>query len=353
MRQNPSAHPFRNRISSYRVEIWLILASIFVLLGFAIVQQLLLAGNASTDLHFLGVPLDDVYIHTQFAKNLLHGSGYSFQSRQTLTADTSPLWVMLIAFGGLFTSNLELVAIGLSMLAYLALGPGLYRVARDVFGMLESHARLAGFATVLSSRLAWSGMSGMETALAALLMLLVVEEHLRSRKRECLRAREGILIGIALLVRPEFMFIALVLLVDWTITAFRHRINISAAPIAIVLAAAIASPAYLLPLITRDSLISHSSVVQGAEISIVPNIAYLWFALKILASNNLMIFILLIAGIGLLRRKPEYYLDRPSCPPIVSRAAIPSSWPLFFSGIPSHNLVRHWSIARDRIAHES
>jgi hypothetical protein len=308
MTVNSIIHPYRKGISSYRIEIWLTLAGIFVLTGFATIQHLLLSGNESPDFHFLGVPLDDVYIHTQFAKNLLHGYGYSFQSGQTLTADTSPLWVLLLAFGGLFTSRLELVAVALSMLAYLALGPGVYRVARDVFGMAEGHARIAGIATVLSSRLAWSGMSGMETSLAALLMLLVVEEHIRSRKRDCLRLREAIWIGLALLERPEFMFVALILLVDWMIAAIRHRANVSTAPIAIVLAAVIASLAFLLPLITRNSLISHSSVVQGAGISSIPNFSYLWFSLKILASNNTILFALLVGGTWFFQRNRRYYL---------------------------------------------
>jgi hypothetical protein len=308
MTQNPPALPFHKRISSYRDEIWLILAGIFVLLGFAIVQDVVLGGNESSDLHFLGVPLDDVYIHAQFAKNLLHGYGYSFQSGQILTADTSPLWVILIAIGGFFTDRLELVAIAISMLAYLALAPGVYRVARDLFGISEGQARLAGVATVISSRLAWSGMSGMETALAALFMLLVVEEHIRSRKQNCLRAREGILLGLGLLVRPEFMFVGLLLIVDWIIAAIQDRTDLSSAATAIMLLAGIASPAFLLPFVTRSSLISHSSVVQGAGITVIPNFAYLWFAFKILASNNIILFAFLGAGIWFLRHKPDFYL---------------------------------------------
>jgi hypothetical protein len=305
---NSSVTPPRWSIRNYRIEIGLTLAGILVLIGFSIVQRVMLGGNESPELPFLGVPLDDVYIHAQFAKNLLHGFGYSFQSGQLLTGDTSPLWVAMLAIGGFFTTRFELVAISLSMLAYLALGPGVYRVARDVFGMAEHHARLAGLGTVISSRLAWSGMSGMETALATLLMLLVVEEHIRSRKRNSLRAREAILLGLALLVRPEFMFVALILFVDWMIAVFRNRADASAAPNAILLVAMIASPAFLLPVVTRNSLISHSSVVQGAGISIVPNFAYLWFALKILASNNIILFALLLAGFWFLRQKPQYYL---------------------------------------------
>ncbi len=296
------------RIGNYNVELWLTIVGILILIAGIVVQRLFLAGNESPDLHFLGVPLDDVYIHTQFAKNLLHGYGYSFQAEQIVTADTSPLWVAMIAACGLLTSRLELVAITLSMLTYLALGPGVYRVARDLFGMRESYARVAGIATIISSRLVWSGMSGMETSLAALLMLLVVEEHVRSRKRNCLRAREAILLALALLVRPEFMFVALVLVVDWLIAAIRGRANISAAPISILLTTTISSPVFLLPLITRNSIFSHSSVVQGAGISFIPNVTYLWFAAKVLASNNLILFLLFTIGIWFLWRKPEFFL---------------------------------------------
>jgi hypothetical protein len=308
MMASSPASLFYKRIGQYRVELLLVLAGILVMIAFAIVQRLLLGDSSSTDLHLLGVPLDDVYIHTTFARNLLHGFGYSFQSAQIVTADTSPLWVIIIAFLSLFTSRLELIAILCSMLAYLLLGPGIYRVARNLFGVSETNARLAGIATVFSARLAWSGMSGMETALASLLMLLVIEEHIRSRKRNCLRPREGILLGFALMVRPEFMFVAIVLVTDWLISAFRDRANISVAPISILLAAVIASPIFLLPLITRNSLVSHSSIVQGASISIVPNFAYLWFAVKILASNNISLFALLLSALWGLRYKPEYYI---------------------------------------------
>jgi hypothetical protein len=291
----------------YRIEIGLVFTGIGVLAGFAVVQHILLGQTISCDLSFLGVPLDDVYIHTRFADNLLHGYSYSFNPSQTLTADTSPLWVALIALFGILTSRLELVAIGFSMLAYLAIGPGVYRAARDIFATDESHARLAGIVVVVSSRLAWSGMSGMEAALATLLMLLVVEEHVRSRTRQCLRPREAFWLGLGMLVRPEFMFVAVVLIADWVYAAIRKRADVSSLSMTGALFLTIASPAFLLPLITRNSLISHSSVVQGAGFSLIPNVRYLWFAIKILASNNVIIFALVVAGVWLLRRETKYY----------------------------------------------
>ncbi len=290
-------------------EAWLVLMAVLVLGTFAIVQRILLDGQISSYIHFIGVPLDDVYIHARFAQNLLHGYSYSFDPGHTLTSDTSPLWVLLLAAGGIVTSHLELVAMALSMLAYLAIGPGVYRAARDVFGITEFHARLAGIATVLSSRLVWSGMSGMETAFAALLALLAVEEHARSRARRCPRPREAMWLGLGILVRPEFMFLALVLIGDWIVFAIKERSGSLIWPYArnsAVLLAAIAAPAFSLPLITRGSLVSFSSVVQGARISFLPNVAYLWFAAKVIASNNIILFLAFAWGIWSLRKEKQF-----------------------------------------------
>ncbi|HEY3873962.1 MAG TPA: hypothetical protein VGM92_00665 [Candidatus Kapabacteria bacterium] len=292
----------------WRIEVLLIASGFFILLIGCLVQRIVLGNPVPSDLHILGVPLDDVYIHARFAQNLLHGWSYSFNPGETLTADTSPLWVLLIAIGGLFTIRLELVAILLSMIAYLAIGPGVYRVARNLFSIEENFARLAGMLTVLCSRLIWSALSGMETALAALLMLLVVEEHLRSRSRDCLRPREAMWLGLGLLVRPEFLFVAAVCAVDWLVARYRNRANFSSLTMMLISGAAIATPVFFLPLLSRGSFVFHSSVVQGAKLSFLPNLKYFRFAFSIYGQNDLILFILFVAGLWCLRKKQEFYV---------------------------------------------
>jgi len=298
---------FRALLNKYRFELILLAGGGIVAAAFGIAQYLFLSSSAlPIYVRWLGVPLDDVYIHCRYASNLLHGYSFSFNPGETLTADTSPLWVVLITIGGLFTTRLEIAAILVSLLCYLALASGVYRVARDLLLFRESQARLAGWLTVLASRLAWSGMSGMETALAALIMLLVVEEHVRSRSRGILRGREGILLGLGILTRPEFLFVIVILTVDWIY--LRRTADISRWSLAILLFLIIASPSILLSSATSGDLVSHSSVVQGASISILPNFKYLWFALKIIASNNLVIFLLILLSFLTLWKLPTYRL---------------------------------------------
>ena len=152
-------------------------------------------------------------------------------------------------------------------------------------------------------------MSGMETSLAALLMLLLVEEHLRQRRPGLIRYREGLWLGLGILTRPEFWFVGLVLAIDWAIFFFKWR-KYPARPAIVpaLLALAIASPSFLLPLITRGGFLSHSSIVQGVHTNGLPDFGYLWFAIKIFASSNVAIALLLIAGCYFVRDRAKLRL---------------------------------------------
>jgi hypothetical protein len=297
----------------YRVELLLTLLCVAVLAGFVAMQHILLAQPATltgeTTANYTGLiaaPLDDVYIHCRYAMNLLAGNGYAFNPDVPVTGDTSPLWVALIAIGGLVTRHLDLAAICISILCYILLSIGVYRATRDLYGMPPTMAVLAGVLTVLSSRLVWSGVSGMETALAALLMFLSLEEHERCVQRGRIRWREGLWLGLGIATRPEFLFVAAVLLLDWltkiAIVKADKRSTIAAAAVALILG----SPSVLLPLAIEGHLLSHSSIVQGAGLHYIPDFGYLLFAAKILASNNIAIALLIVAGVALLYNTARY-----------------------------------------------
>jgi arabinofuranosyltransferase len=293
----------------YRVETWLIFIGLFVIAALVIVQHAVLnEPGAINFISFLGAPLDDVYIHCRYAQNLLAGRGFAFNPNIPLTGDTSPLWVLLIAFGGLLTHDLLTVAILLSIIFYLILGPGVYRTARDVFHLDERWARIAGLITVIGSRMIWSAASGMEVTLAALLMLLVVEEHERAKMRGAPRLREAMWLGLGYNVRPEFLFLIVLVFLDWAWFFWRMK-KISPKifwVVFVLILLVIPYPIYSYSI--GGSFVSHSSIVQGAHVSLLPNVAYLWFALKIYASNNLFAFVLIAIGLVVLHGRDEWRL---------------------------------------------
>ena len=110
----------------------------------------------------LGVPLDDAWIHYQFARNLSSGQGFGFNPGEPTPGSTAPLWTLLLAGVGLFTEDFLLPSLVLSTLFLLATVGFTYLLAWDVTGRTWA-ALLAALATLLSGRLLWAGLAGMET----------------------------------------------------------------------------------------------------------------------------------------------------------------------------------------------
>lgn len=251
----------------------------------------------------LGVPLDDVFIHCRYAQNLLAGNGYCFNPGEQVSADTSPLWVFLVAIGGIFTSRLEIIAIILSALFYLAIAPGVFRIARDLLRMEERWAILAGVLAMLSSRLIWSSLSGMETILAALLALLIAEEHARQVQRSQFRAREAVLYGLGFLARPELALLVVLCIAHWIYVSGKQRVNTSGVMPGALICAILVLPYICFNLLTQGTLLPHSTAVQGAKLSLIPDFGYLWFASKIFAFHNILIVVGFIAAIVAWKRQ--------------------------------------------------
>ncbi len=260
----------------FKTEIFFFLGGL-VILGILFVLQYatLLPNGSSHFVSLIGVPLDDVYIHCRYAENLLNGNGYCFNPGAMVTADTSPLWVILIACGGLFTSHLDLVAVLLSSLAWLAIAPGVYRFAKNVLGFEEPWAIIAGILTLLSARLIAAAPSGMETTLATLLTLVAVEIHIRSRDVGRVRFREAIVLGLAISLRPELYFLAALCSVDWLILFIRKRVSFAGIVVFAGILILFIVAVFGLPYSERGSFIYHSSIVQGAGFRLVPDFFYI------------------------------------------------------------------------------
>lgn len=266
----------------YRVELLFVIAGVVIVGLLLFLQDLRYASYHKEPLaSVIGVPLDDVYIHCRYAANLLAGNVYCFNPGLIVTADTSPLWVVLIAFGGLFTSQIHIVAVVLSSLFYLILAPTNYRLALSL-GLDKRWSVFVGICTLLAARIVWSALSGMEITLACFLTILAIKVHVDSQREGKPTVLEGILLALAIAARPELMFLAGLSFVDWVLFLGRTNKHYKSLLLPIFFFLIFVSLVFALPLIERGSLVYHSSVVQGAGISLLPNITYLWFACKIL-----------------------------------------------------------------------
>jgi arabinofuranosyltransferase len=166
----------------------------------------------------LGFPLDDSWIHLQFARNLAHGFGLSYNPGHLVTGSTAPLWTALLALlfplPGDVTPWVKLLGAAL----YLGGIDATWRMAREL-DLGPGLSALAAALTLATSWLVWSALSGMEIPLFVLLSLWGMILHLRERRtgEQGLPGRPPLslaLLAVAVLARPEGLLLLLLALLD-------------------------------------------------------------------------------------------------------------------------------------------
>ena len=174
-----------------------------------------------------GVPLDDAWIHFQFARNLARGDGLSFNPGQPTSGSTAPLWTLLLAgvycVGGRFPLAGQL----LSGACFLAALVATYVLGKRLTGRRWT-AWLAGAVVALNGRFAWAGLSGLETPLFAALSLAAIAAYLSDRAAGRYRLRTSALFGLAALSRPEGYLLFALALADAVLQIAHQQISKSA-----------------------------------------------------------------------------------------------------------------------------
>lgn len=186
-----------------------------VLAGFAIAEWRQTGGQP-------GAPLDDVYIHFQFARNLATGHGLAFNPDQPTPGSTSPLWVLLLAGFYWLSDMLFLPTRLVSAVAFLLTSVATYALAWRLLND-RGAALLTGILTALSGRLAWTGLSGMETALFALVSILGILRRDVERRGNLPAFGSAVLFGLASVLRPEGYLLFAFALFDQWLELWRQR----------------------------------------------------------------------------------------------------------------------------------
>lgn len=173
---------------------------------------LLLSSEARLTGRLGGVPLDDSWIHYQYADNLRSGFGFSFNPGEPTPGSTSPLWVLLlsaIGFGYVVPAKL------LGMLAFLACGLLVFWILEDA-GVNPWISLVCGMGTYWVGRFAWAAPSGMETTSFALLSLVGVKLWAKDTQGR-LRWVTALVFALACLMRPEGYLLLLLAAATWAV----------------------------------------------------------------------------------------------------------------------------------------
>jgi hypothetical protein len=185
-----------------RWGIWLVLLLAVLLLGYHLQVSLRLTGGQ------LGVPLDDAWIHYQYARNLSQGDGFTYAPGVPTAGSTSPAWTLLLAGVGLFTDDFLVPSLALSAFFFLLTVWLTYRLTLELTERWAV-ALLAAAAVAVTGRLLWAGLSAMEVTLFTSLTLGAVWLY----QRRGLGVGTAVLFGLASQARPEgHVLFALVML---------------------------------------------------------------------------------------------------------------------------------------------
>ena len=157
----------------------------------------------------LGFPLDDAWIHLNYARTLReHGTFAYFPGAPPSAGSTAPLFTLLEAVGFLVTSNEKLLAILLGLAAHAGFLVAFARWAEQRLGDARWTALAVGL-VALDGRVALLAVSGMETSLFLALTALAIERRLAGRA-----LASGLALGAALWVRPDAAILAAVFAID-------------------------------------------------------------------------------------------------------------------------------------------
>lgn len=154
----------------------------------------------STNTYSVGFPLDDAWIHQTYARNLILYKDWVYTPGVASAGSTAPLWTMILALGYVFNVDHLFWAFTLGSLLLCMLGFVGYICFTQLTKIHGWIATASAFFLIFEWHLVWSAVSGMETILFALLILVVLTGIISLHKHWFAL---GIIIGLSVWVRPD------------------------------------------------------------------------------------------------------------------------------------------------------
>jgi len=156
-----------------------------------------------------GLPLDDAWIHARIARNLIEGRGFVFNPGEAASVSSPPLWTLLLAVPAAVGLPFPWSSYVAGIAAAVALSLIARRLAERVAGR-SAAGLVCGLLVIGTHPFPWSSLSGMETSLAAALVLATI----LAASSGALAASLG-LAAAAGLSRPELVLLPGLVLADF------------------------------------------------------------------------------------------------------------------------------------------
>lgn len=258
----------------------------------------------------LGFPLDDGWIHAQFARQIAHGDGLAYNPGVWVTGSTSPLWTALLAVLHLLPGPVVPWAKALGVVLFLIAVDATARLARGM-GLGRGWCALAAGMVASSGWLVWSALSGMEVPLFLALSLWGMVFHIRGRRGEgddATALASVVVLAAAALARPEGFLLLAIALVDQAVRFRRVDTpggsRLVPTPVAatrlletVLIATAVLLPTLIFYRAIGGSWTPSTFAVKGAPTgTLVPNGIYLRTAADVLFRSQPVLLLAVLAG---------------------------------------------------------
>jgi hypothetical protein len=262
-----------------------------------------------------GFPLDDSWIHLEFARNLAHGAGLSYNPGEPVNGTTAPLWSALVSLVFWLPGNVIVWVQALGSLFFVVTIDATWRLAREL-GLSRQLASYAAALTLATSWLVWSALSGMEVTLFTSLSVWGMVLHLRERsKADGVPFALGIF-ALAALARPEGLLLLLLAIADRSVRFVPGAPVLAIRrprPQALVIGALFTVCTLAAPLLyyrwSGGSFLPTTYAVKTSEVHrLVPNLAYLYTLLSVFFRPQPIAT--LLAGAGVVAQLRHLGTDR-------------------------------------------
>ncbi|MBN2561269.1 MAG: hypothetical protein JXQ75_10105 [Phycisphaerae bacterium] len=147
-----------------------------------------------------GFPLDDAFIHLQFARNLYEDGQMAFNRGVPSSGSTAPLYPVLLAAVYCAVRNWYAASFIIGGLCSLGTALAVYGILRSWTGRLDL-ARWGGLLTVVACPTLLQAYSGMESPVYSLLFLVGLWLYASPRRR----VLASLVFALCIWLRPEFL----------------------------------------------------------------------------------------------------------------------------------------------------
>jgi arabinofuranosyltransferase len=161
-----------------------------------------------------GFPLDDTWIHLQFARNVAEGYGFSFNAGVPSSGSTAPLWTLVLSVPLLIGLGPVVSAKALGIVLVVITAVAAASLTRRLSGSAWA-GLLAGVAVGITPRMAWAALSGMEVPLYAALVTLAMLLYVRAADTPSAGWLWAVAAGLAGWARPETFVAGGLLVCAW------------------------------------------------------------------------------------------------------------------------------------------